>query len=276
MKYVDASACSLGSYTWIEIAMDDYGPIFWGAEETGLIYDCGNESGVEIGDIPYVNQRWDTGDSFDGAWACGPTSSVMAMAWLQKIKPKPINTSSPWLHSNDYGWYDSNIYTSPTGFVFNAMQLDASGRPAYGAWGSCTQDGEAWAYLIQDYVQNHGGLRADFSDTTTFDQIKAAIDAGHAVIQSTEIEGAGHLVCVRGYTSDGKVIVNDPWGDANLPNWGIYPNGADVVYTMEKLAAKWNVIVVPTGNPLEVVRAVPAPKDPKYSVPARKPPQSRR
>jgi hypothetical protein len=31
---------------------------------------------------------------------------------------------------------------------------------------------------------------------------------------------------------DGRVVANDPWGDANGPNWGEYPNGDTVVYTV--------------------------------------------
>jgi len=253
---IQSPTCSMGNYTWIQIAMDDYGPSFWVAD-IGYLYDCGIPSGsVVIQDVPYVNQRWDTGDSFDGSWACGPTSSLMAMAYFKKVTPKAISTSTPWTHNNDFGWYDFSIYTSPTGYVFNTLDDDASGNPAYGAYGLCTIDGSAWAYRIQDYVQDHGGLSAPFYDQATTDLLRQFVSAGHPVVLSTELSSVGHLVLVVGYTPSGDFILNDPWGNANQPNWGIYPNGAYVTYSWSKLAAKWMVAVVPSATP-----APPAPRD---------------
>jgi len=209
--------------------------------------------------VPYVHQLWDTGDSFDGNWACGPTSSLMAMAFYGKLTAHSQTTSTPWKHTNNYGYYDSAIYTSPTGVVFNREQNDPSGQPAWGAYGTCTDGGAAWAYRIQDYVNDHGGLTGVFYDTTTTSLLKSSIDAGNLVIQSTELSSVGHLVLVIGYDPNGNFIVNDPWGDANLPNWGIYPNGAYVTYSWTKLAAKWCVVV--TKKLVDTENAPLAPRD---------------
>jgi hypothetical protein len=259
--------CSLGTYTWLQFQLEDYGPIYWGAAETGLLFDCGIGSGKAIPGVPYVNQRWDTGNSFDGSWACGPTSAVMAVSYFKKLGVHNMNTSDPWNHPNAYGWYDSSIYTSPTGYVFNAMQLDASGHPAYGAYGSCVIDGDAYAYLIQDYVENHGGLTATFYSSTTFSLVQSAINAGHLVIQSTMLSSEGHIVLITGYQSDGSVIVHDPWGDDDLPNWGIYPNGAYVTYTWSKLAAAWCIVIAPTALPVGSTPRAPR----EFFVPHNKP-----
>jgi hypothetical protein len=240
---ITSPSCSMGNYTWLQVAMDDFGPTFYVAD-IGYTYVCGIPSGSKyIDNVPYVHQLWDTGDSFDGDWACGPTSSLMAMAYYGKLTSHSIKTSTPWVHNNSYGYYDSAIYTSPTGFVFNREQDDPNGAEAWGAYGTCTDQGEAWAYRIQDYVNDHGGYTGVFYDTTTTTLLKQSIDAGSLVIQSTELSSVGHLVLIVGYTSDGQFIANDPWGDANLPNWGIYPNGAYVTYSWSKLAAKWCVVV---------------------------------
>jgi len=241
---ITTPTCSMGNYTWLQVAMDDSGPTFYVAD-IGYTYTCGIPSGSKVvsSNVPYVHQLWDTGDSFDGDWACGPTSSLMAMAYYGKLSPKSIKTSTPWVHSNDYGYYDSAIYTSPTGFVFNREQDDAEGAEAWGAYGTCTDQGEAWAYRIQDYVNEHGGYTGVFYDTTTTTLLKQSIDAGSLVIQSTELSSVGHIVLIVGYTSDGQFLVNDPWGYANGPNWGMYPNGAYVTYSWTKLAAKWCVVV---------------------------------
>jgi hypothetical protein len=256
VKAITSPSCSMGNYTWVQIAMDDSGPVFWVAD-IGYIYDCGIPSGsTVINGVPYINQRWDTGDSFDGSWACGPTSTLMAMAYFKKVTSKPVSTSSPWVHNNDYGWYDYSVYTSPTGYVFDTMDLDAAGQPAYGAYGLCTIDGAAWAYRIQDYIQDHGGMSAPFYDTATPDLVAGFIKQGQPVVLSTQLSSAGHLVLVVGMTPDGNWIVNDPWGNANQPNWGMYPNGAYVTYTWAKMQTKWMVAVVPGS-----FETVPAPRN---------------
>jgi hypothetical protein len=189
--------------------------------------------------VPYVNQRWDTPDSFGGNWACGPTSAVMAMAHFGKIKAHPIHCSSPTAHTSDYGWYVPSVYTSPTGFVFNRMQHDSNGHPAWGAYGTCTDGGGAWAWRIQDYAKHHG-LVADFYPTATFSLVEKAINANQLVILSTQLTSAGHLILVRGYDS-GKIIVNDPWGNANVH--GYTGSGHGVTYTWAQAKTKWCVVV---------------------------------
>ena len=190
-------------------------------------------------EVPYINQRWDTPNTFGGAWACGPTSSAMAMAHFGKIKKHPIQCSQPTPHTSDFGWYVSEIYTSPTGHVFNRMQKDSNGHPAYGAYGTCTDGGGAWARRIQEYVQDHG-LVADFYPTATYPLIKSAIDKGQLVILSTQLTSAGHIILVRGY-DNGKIIVNDPWGNANIH--GYTGSGHGVTYTWAQVKTKWCVVV---------------------------------
>lgn len=189
-------------------------------------------------DVPYINQRWDTPNSFGGAWACGPTSSAMAMAHFGKIQKHPITCNQPTVHTSDYGWYVSEIYTSPTGFVFNRMQKDSNGHPAYGAYGTCTEGGGAWARRIQEYVQDHG-LKADFYPTCSYDLVTKSINAGNLVILSTQLTSAGHIILVRGY-DHGKIIVNDPWGNANIH--GYTGSGYGVTYTWAQAKTKWCVV----------------------------------
>jgi hypothetical protein len=173
----------------------------------------------------------------------------MAMAYFGKIKPHPIQCSSPSPHTSDYGWYVPSVYTSPTGFTFNRMQPDSAGHPAWGAWGTCTDGGGAWAWRIQDYAKNHG-LAADFFDTATFPLVKNAIDQGHLVVLSTQLSSAGHLILVRGYNAQGSIIVNDPWGNANLPGWPA--NGSGAVYTWSFAKTKWCIVIRQPGSMSEL------------------------
>jgi len=231
--------CSFGSYTWIQVNFT--GTLLWGAQETDLIHMC-SSGGVDY-PVPYVHQLWDTGNIFNGGWACGPTSSVMAVSYFNRIGKRPITTDKPYVHQNDYGWYVSNIYTSnQTSFIFNRGQTDASGKMAYGAYGTCTDGGGAWAFRMQTYCEKHG-LTTKFYDAATFASIKAALDKKHLIILSTQLSSVGHIILIRGYTSNNLVVANDPYGDANQPGWGTKINGADVKYTWEKVKAKWMVEV---------------------------------
>jgi len=204
--------------------------------------------------VPYVHQNLDTPDGFDGAWACGPTSAVMTLAAYGKLVAHPmyVNYSGRW---SDWGWYDSNIYTN-NGTTFNQMQPDPRGRAAYGAygWSVAPINGVccgAWAWRVQDYMQKNG-LSSTFSGSSSLNSVKAAIDAGKLVILSNSLTSSGHIVVVTGYTDDGRLVTNDPWGDKNQSGYGTKPNGNGAIYSWAQLGATWMITVdspIPTLQP---------------------------
>ena len=93
---------------------------------------------------------------------------------------------------------------------------------------------------MQDYAERHD-LKTAFADVATFAKLKAATDAGRPVALSTNLTSAGHIITVKGTTSDGKLIVNDPYGNRNKG----YMNykGEDVIYTFGEVIAKWFVTI---------------------------------
>jgi hypothetical protein len=190
--------------------------------------------------MPYVHQVYDTPDDFAGSWACGPTSTLMAVQRFNRLAAWPVTISTPTKHTNDFGAYVAYKYTA-FGTTFNRMQTDAKGKPAYGAYGWCTDGGGGWAWRMQDYAKKHQ-LSSDFSSSSSFTAVKNAIDAGKVVVLSTQLTSAGHIITVKGYTADGKLIVNDPYGNKTL---GTYPNykGGDTVYSWSYVYAKWHITV---------------------------------
>ena len=218
----------------------------WAAVETGLVHSCNSGGGkTKDHNVPQVHQMWDTADSFYGSSACGPTSAVMAAAFFKKLAPKPMTISSPTKHTNDYGWYVSNKYTSPSGTVLSRGQNDPKGRIAYGAFGTCIEGGMAWAWRIQEFFKFHK-LQNKFYSAATPAIVKSAIDKGHLVILSTQLTRSGHIVLIRGYENGGaKYIANDPYGNANVAGYGRSMNGKAVRYTWAFMKTKWMVEVWP-------------------------------
>ncbi len=153
-------------------------------------------------EIPYVHQERNTAPEFNGGWACGPTSAVMLLAGYGLIDRRS-DSYSP------YGWYVSNQYTSKTGTTFSRTQADKSGRSAQGAYGTCTQEGEAWGEKVAAYISNHGlpARSIGASQGEAANQLKA----GKPVIVGTTIFGYGHVLLLKGIMPDGRFVCNDPY-----------------------------------------------------------------
>jgi len=200
--------------------------------------------------MPYINQRWDTPDDFDGSWACGPTSMVMTVARFGRLAKWPIQVSTPTSHNSDYGAYVAKKYCYKTGVCFDAMELDANGKhQAWGAWGWCTDGSQAYGESMVDYARRHD-LQSELYMSPTFAKVQAELNAGKAVALSTQMFGYGHIIAVKGTTSDGRLIVNDPWGNATT-DWSGDINGGDAKYTWSMVAAKWYVTVYAPGKPFK-------------------------
>lgn len=213
-------------------------------------------------DVPYLHQRWDTPDSFHGGWACGPTSAVMALAYSNRLTPHPITVHAPSgcsPHTSDYGWYVPNEYTfrssCPVDGVFQhtfSREIhDPNQNTAKGAYGACMEedcdplthwcDAYAMAWRIYKYAEKHDVGYYYGGGTIYESNIREQLDGGAVIILGTSLTPSGHIVVVRGYTDDGRYIVNDPNGDKS---GGVWDNctacdnidcGREVLYTWYQL-----------------------------------------
>jgi hypothetical protein len=183
--------------------------------------------------VPYMHQKYDTPDSFDGSWACGPTSIMMIVAAHQKLAPWPIKVSVPYEHESRYGRYISDIYTA-YGTTFNRSFNDPKGRKAYGAYGWMVRDGGTYYNELIDFTKKHDlAVEARYS-SFSLAALKEMLDKKALVIAGTKLTSAGHVITITGYDGD-KLIANDPWGNANEADYGKKMNGEKVRYSWNQL-----------------------------------------
>ncbi len=159
--------------------------------------------------VPYIHQLFNTPDNFNGQLAAGPTAMVMVLTAYGKLNPRADiyhNLSSP------YGFYVSNVYTGPAGSNFARTQPAPRGTGNFaGAYGACLNQGQPSGRLMAEYAINHG-LSAQ-SQNAVWLAVEAELNYGAPVVLATTLKGFGHIVVVKGYTADGRLIVNDPyWG----------------------------------------------------------------
>jgi len=192
------------------------------------VFSNNASAAVTIQNVPYIHQVYDTPDWFNGNWACGATSAMMALAYYGILPYWDCNVSVPYSHVSHWGRYICEIYTY-NGHTYNIPSADPSGNTAYGGYGYITQNNwEDTKGHMAEYLTYHGlGSGVDWSPTWA--ELKAEIDAGHPVVLLTSLTSAGHYVLAVGYySSQYSVIVNDPYGNKNQGYMNY--NGAYVTY----------------------------------------------
>jgi len=180
-------------------------------------------------DVPYVHQRWDTPDWFNGSWSCGPASCMMAVQYYNRLTPDSIWCSYPEGHWSEWGNY------IPVEYAFMGFTYDIQGEAAGGAWvpGShgfiCRNyQGAGWSEMTL-WMNQHGLSSSALG--TTWSACTAELDNSQPVVASTTSPlTGGHILLFNGYYSNHSVVCNDAYGNQNLPGWGTLYNGQDVIY----------------------------------------------
>ena len=229
-------------------------------------------------DVPYIQQVNDIG-GVDGNWACGPSSVAMVLAYYGKLDPwqnyvaaqptrlpelpkarpadqarlakSPALTPSPQkiVSKSSFAPYVTNEYSN-NGHTYSAMALDPRGNRVAGLYGTICPSGLADWSRIAAVIQWHGLSSRQIS--TGWDSIVAALKRGHPVIVGNSLTSVGHILVVVGYTNNGHLIVNDPYGDRFSPGYGS-ASGKGLFYRWSCLTAR---------NALEVIGTYQPPKTP--------------
>jgi len=205
--------------------------------------------------VPYVHQCLNT-KPFNGSWACGPTSAVMALAYFGRLDGLQYGAN--------YGKYVYTAYTYGN-TTFDRVAPAPNGTQGQGAYGDCiiktgNAAGNARSDLIAAYLQKHD-LHTEYFGAPQVDAVEQNLRQGNLVIISTSglVHGCSnppcrHIVLLRGYTDDGQFRVNDPFGQwMNGGNYGYGPpetdccggntNGANALYTWSQMQVNWALAV---------------------------------
>lgn len=225
--------------------------------------------------VPYIHQVNDTAANADGNWACGPTSVAMALAYYGKIEPwqntihnlvggavatppaqqpaqqppiPPTPTRPP--IGTDFAPYVTTAY-SYNGHTYSATAADPRGRQLAGLYGTICPTGLASWDAMQSVLQWHG-LNSN-SVPVSWDGIVGALKRGHPVLLGNMLTSQGHIILVTGYTADGNLVANDPYGNRFAPGYGSN-NGQSVVYPWKRITPRTAVEIIgvwppPTATP---------------------------
>jgi hypothetical protein len=139
----------------------------------------------------------------------------------------------------------TSVYTS-NGHIYSAVAPDPHGTLVAGLYGTICPTGEASWPMMASVLQWHGLSSQYVADT--WDGIVAALKRGHPVLLGNMLTSAGHIVLVIGYTADGNLIVNDPYGDKFAPGYGSN-NGDGVIYPWKRLTPRHALEVIGTYPP---------------------------
>ncbi|HOA71854.1 MAG TPA: immunoglobulin domain-containing protein [Phycisphaerae bacterium] len=178
---------------------------------------------------PYVHQVYDTPDAFNGHWACGATSAIMAIQYFEILPVWNVTVSVPYSHVSPFGQYVSAIY-SFNGYTYNIGSPDPNGKTAYGGYGYIVRNN--WADTkgyMRDYFIRHG-VPSSVDWSPTWDELKAEIDADRPLVVLNSLTTAGHYITAIGYFANQRTaIFNDPYGNKNTPGYPSY-DGAGAYY----------------------------------------------
>jgi hypothetical protein len=160
----------------------------------------------------------------------------------------------------DFAPYVTSVYTY-NGHTYSATARDPRGNMLAGLYGTICPTGLASWSAMRSVLEWHGLNGTQIA--ATWDGVVGALKRGHPVLLGNMLTAEGHILLVVGYTQDGNLVVNDPYGNRFVPGYGAN-NGERVVYPWKRTTARTAVEVVgvyppPTNTPTPTSTSTPIP-----------------
>lgn len=203
-------------------------------EQSSLYPNANTKADVTVpGTVPYVHQVYDTPSWHSGYGSCAPTTSIMALAYYNRL-PKwsvTVDHGKTWdPHINDYGSYVADRYRFNE-WYYQETADDYSGNTSYGGYGYMWTGSYSPNSRMKNYIQNHYLTSNQYWTTScTYSATTSEIDNGYVHPICCYLTSSGHLVLAIGYkTGQHTLIFNDPYGNKNTPGYPSY-DGAYTYY----------------------------------------------
>ena len=204
---------------------------------------------IIIENVPYINQVEDVDKSkILGHNACASAVAVMLLTYYG-ILPKHKKYPGYYIYSPYVGFRDEKGNDYSEKFAYDSDGINGGSNKVYGVHGYVTGEyGGSWQADIGNvinYLENHCLETEENSSKNIFEKIKQNIDNGYPQIVRAKIDGNGHYLLVVGYDDEReKIIVHDPYGDANK-NWlNVKAGGKYISYPLDNNTASWAYVKI--------------------------------
>ena len=179
-------------------------------------------------DVPYIHQLYDAPTGRNGDAACAPTTSMMALAYYNRLPQWPVEALNypdtvPPNHKSFYSGYILDRYR------YNNFYLDAYSvsKNAYGGyaymWVYPYTSPSNWGMYNFQELHKTESTGYVWTHNCTFDKTATEINNQYPHPICSWITASGHLTLAVGYFPDmHTVIFNDPWGNKNTPGYPSY------------------------------------------------------
>lgn len=157
-----------------------------------------------------------------------------------------------------YGQYVAMPFTYK-GRTYSTGGADPAGHRAQGLYGTIVGDLSLARWEVMIDVLNLYDVQTTYIDDS-WASITAQLDKGYPVLLGTTLTASGHILVARGYTANGYLLVNDPYGNHNT-GYG-EDNGGNVAYAWKSIPLHLAMVargtITPPATPTPTVTLTPA------------------